>query len=339
MKPMRPHFAFYSILLIVASSLAFSQTTPPQTTIQDPRAKQACAAVEQVEPPAADRPTAAEEKALASCASVDLYYGLGAPADPVKARKCAYAEMDRGARPGLTGKAILSMIYANGKGVERNYDFAIKTACTIGDSPGDGAGRVYQLLRMKKENSSGETRYSVCEHSSGRNLYEQCAILGARFDKVDRDEKLEKFIAAWSARDKKAFHAFWEEEERFARVEANNAVDLGGTFEIQEEVFVINNMVEALEKLEKGELPKHSAEEAHSAQAAEAAAFEKTQTGPTSEWGTATRAGVKTSEEEWRRYRAAWLAFSKQKYPGVSEDSWKTWLDQERVDMLTKLTH
>ena len=64
--------------------------------------------MDQVELPAADRPTAAEEKALASCASVDFYYGLGAPADPVKARKCAYAEMDRGTKPGLTGKAILA---------------------------------------------------------------------------------------------------------------------------------------------------------------------------------------------------------------------------------------
>jgi hypothetical protein len=337
MKPMRPHFAVFSLLFFGISS-AFSQTGSPQTTIQDPRAKQACAAVEQVELPAADHPTAAEEKALAGCASVDLYYGLGMAADPVKARKCAYAEMDRGTKPGLTGKAILAMIYANAKGVERNYDFAIKMACTIGDSPGDGAGRVYQLLRLKKENPA-ETRYSVCDHSSGRNLYEQCAILQARFDKSDRDQQLEKLTASWGARDKKAFHAFWEEEERFAKVEANNAVDLGGTFEIQEEVFVINNMVEALEKFEKGELPKHSAEEAHSAQAAEAAAFEKTQTGATSEWGTATRASVKTSEEEWRRYRTAWLAFSKQKYPGVSEDSWKTWLDQERADMLTKLTH
>jgi hypothetical protein len=334
MKPMRFHFALYSVLLITAFSSAFSQTT-----IADPRAKQACAAVEQVEPPVADRPTAAEEKALASCASVDFYFGLGEPADPVKARKCAYAEMDRGTKPGLTGKAILSMVYANGKGVERNYDFAIKMACTIGDAPGDGAGRVYQLLRMKKENPAGEGRYSVCEHSSGRNLYEQCAILQARFDKVDRDQQLEKLTASWSARDKKAFHAFWEEEDRFAKVEANNAVDLGGTFEIQEEVFVINSMVEALGKFEKGELPKHSAEEAHSAQAAEAAAYEKTQTSSVSAWGTVTRESVKRSEEEWRRYRSAWLAFSKQKYPGVTEDSWKTWLDQDRVEMLNKLMH
>src|SRR5579871_3314843 len=187
MKPMRKsYFALYLIVFVTATS-AFSQMT-----IADPRAKQACAAVDQVEAPAADRPTAEEEKSLGSCVSLDAYYGLGEPADPVKARKCAFAEMDRGVHLPLSGKAILSMLYANGKGVDRNYDFAIKMACTIGDSAGDGAGRVYQLLRLKKENPAGEGRYSVCEHSSGRDLYEACAILSSRFDKIERDEKLEK---------------------------------------------------------------------------------------------------------------------------------------------------
>jgi hypothetical protein len=339
MNPMRKsYFALYSIVLITAS-LAVSQTTSPSTTIQDPRAKQACAAVDQVEPPARDRPTATEEKALGSCVSLDAYYGLGEPADLVKARKCAFAEMDRGEKRALSGKAILSMIYANGKGVDRNYDYAIKMACTIGDAAGDGAGRVYQLLRIKKENPAGEGRYSVCDHSSGRDLYEQCAILTSRFDKIERDENLEKFIAKWSEHDKKAFHVFWPEEEKFAKIQATNGVDLEGTFEIQEEVFIMNNMVDALEKFEQGELPKHTADEAHTAQAAEAAEYEKTQNGSVAKWDTITREGVKTSEDAWRHYRSAWLAFAEVKYPAVSADSWATWLDQERTTALTKFAH
>jgi len=292
---MRPHFVLYSILLITAYSSAFSQTP-----ITDPRAKQACASVEQVEIPAADRPTAAEEKTLAGCVSVDAYFGLGEPADPVKARKCAYAEIDRGTKSALSGKAILAMVYANGKDVARNYDVALKMACTI-------------------------------------DLYEQCAILQSRFDKVERDQQLEKLTASWSARDKKAFHAFWSEVEKFAKVQASSGVDLEGTFEIQEEVFLINHVVDSLKEFESGELPKHSTDEAHTAQAAEAAAFLKTQTGSASQWGTATRENVKKSEDEWQRYRSAWISFGKQKYPAVTSDSWNTWLDQERAQTLNKL--
>src|ERR1700720_607216 len=106
---MRPSTFLLCIFLLAGIHAAFSQST-----IADPGAKQMCAAVKDVELPAADRPPPAEEKALASCKSVDIYFGFEQPADPVKARKCAYAEIDRDAKILLGGKAILMMVYANG---------------------------------------------------------------------------------------------------------------------------------------------------------------------------------------------------------------------------------
>jgi hypothetical protein len=333
MKMMRNyHFALYSIVLIT-SSLAFSQTP-----ITDPQAVQACASVEQVEPPAADRPTVAEEKALANCSSLDAYFGFGQPVDLVKARKCAYAEVDRGSKFALGGRAILTMVYANGKGAARSFDVALKMACSIHDAPGDATGRIYQLLRAKKANWTGDN-FSICDHSSAPELYEQCAILGSRFDEIERNKHLEKITASWNPRDKKAFNALWNEGQKFANVQAKNGVDLSGTFEIQEEDFWRNHIVESLEQFERGELPKHSDEEARSAASAEAAAYNKTETGDASHWGTVTHASVKTSEDEWHRYRSAWITFGKQKYPSVTEASWTVWLDQERTNMLNKLPH
>lgn len=295
-----------------------------------------CADVQQSEPPAADHPTATEEKSLVKCSSLDLYYGFGEPADPVKARKCAYAEIDRGSTFALGGRAILTMIYANGKGVPRNYDIALKIACSINDAPGDAAGRVYELNRMKK--SKVESRFDICSHSAGHDLYAQCAILSARFDKIDRDKQLHDMIASWNPADQKAFRSFWAEGENFSKVQASNAIDLGGTFESQEEVFWLNHIVDLLKQFESGDLPKHSAGEAKKAQEDEAAAYAKTQNGDKTQWGTVTRDSVKTSEDEWHRYVNAWIAFGKQKYPGVTEDGWKAWLYQERANMLTKLT-
>lgn len=293
-----------------------------------------CADVQQADPPAADHPTAAEEKLLAKCSSLDLYYGFDGPADPVKARKCAYAEIDRGSTFALSGRAILTMIYANGKGVPRNYDIALKLACAINDSPGDAAGRIYELNRMKK--SKVESRFDICSHSAAHELYEQCAILGARFDKIDRDKQLDDMIASWSAADQKAFRSFWAEVEKFSKAEATNAINLESTFEIQEEVFWLNHVIDTIKQFEGGDLPKYSADEEKKAQEAEAAAYAKSQTGDKAQWGTVTREGVKTSEEEWHRYENAWIAFGKQRYPKVTEDSWKAWLDQERAAMLAK---
>jgi hypothetical protein len=330
---MRPSISLLVILLIAGFHTAFSQST-----ISDPGALKMCASVKDVELPAADRPTPAEEKALAKCVSVDLYYGFGQPADPVKARKCAYAEMDRDAKAPIGGKAILMMIYANGNGATRNFDVATKLACSLGGGPGDDAGRVYQLDRLKKQNWAGNS-FSVCDHSSARELYEQCAILSERFDKVERDQKFNDLIAAWKPAEKKAFHTFMEEANKFYEVQAKNGVNLEGTFEIQEEIFFKNNLLSSLQAFERGELPNYTAEEFQKAEAAEQAAYQRTQTGDVAQWGTVTRQSVQKSEDEWRRYCSAWIAFGRQKYPGVSEQSWKAWLDTDRTVMLNRFLH
>lgn len=330
---MRASIFLPGLFLLVSLHTAFSQST-----ISDPGAKKMCAAVKDVELPAADRPTPAEQKALSKCVSADLYYGFGQPADPVKARKCAYAEMDRDAKAPIGGKAILMMIYANGKGATRNFDAAIKLACSIGGAPGDDAGRVYQLDRLKKQNWGGNN-FSVCDHSSGREIYEQCAILSERFDKIERDQKFNELTAAWKPAEKKAFRAFMEEANRFYEIQAKNGVNLEGTFEIQEEIFFKNNLLSALQAFERGELPSYTAEEFQKAEAAENAAYQRTQAGSVTQWGTVTRQSVQKSEDEWRRYRDAWLAFGRQKYPGVPEQSWKAWLDTDRTVMLNRFLH
>jgi hypothetical protein len=306
-----------------------------QTEISDPGAKQICASVKEVETPAADRPTPAEEKSLANCSSVDMYFGFGEAADPVKARKCAFAEVDRGEKSLVRGKSILMMVYANGKGVPRNLDAALKMACTLSGAPGDAAGRVHQLDRFRKSNWAGDN-FSVCDHSSGRELYEQCASLQERSDKVDRDQKFNALAARWTPAQQKAFHSFMQEAEKFFRVQAGNGVNLEGTFEVQEEAFLNNNLLSALEQFERGELPEFSPEEARQAEAEENAAYRRTQSGPVARWGTITREGARKSEEEWRRYAGAWIFFARQKYPSVSVQNWKAWLNQERVNTFNR---
>ena len=320
-----------ALLLALLLSAGFCQTP-----ITDPGAIQICAAVKDAELPTGDRPTAAEESALASCASVDAYFGFDGAVDPVKARKCAYAEIDRGARAPIAGKAILMMVYANGRGVARNFDVALKLACSIGDAPGDAAGRVHQLDRLKKANWAGNN-FSICDHSSGRELYEQCAILQERFDKRERNSQFNELTHSWSGPQVKAFHAFRSEAERFYQVQASNGVNLEGTFEVQEEAFLLNGLLTTLQQFERGELPKYSAVELRKAEAEESAAYARTQTGKETRWGTVTRQGVSRSEEAWRRYRDAWIAFGKKRYPAVTEQGWKTWLAMERTNMLNRL--
>ena len=325
---MRSSIFFISTILFLAGGAAFCQAD-----ISDPGARRICASVKDAEPPSTDRPTAAEEQKLGNCSSVDAYFGFGEAADPLKARQCAYAEVDRGEKSLVRGKSILMMVYANGKGASRNFDVALQFACAIGGAPGDAAGRVYQLDRLRKSNWSGDS-FSICDHSSGRELYEQCAILQERFDKVERDQKFNQLAARWSPREQKAFHVFMREADRFFHVQAGNGVNLEASFEVQEETFLKNNLLSDLERFEQGELPKFSEDDMRGAEAEEKATYQQSQSGPVSHWGTLTREGVRKSEEEWRRYATAWIAFAREKYPGVSEQRWRTWLARERTASL-----
>src|SRR5438270_10399925 len=67
-----------------------------QKPMFDPGTQAICEKVKDVAVPSADLPTAEEKKDLAGCRSQDLYFGLDAAKDPVKARKCAFTEIDRG---------------------------------------------------------------------------------------------------------------------------------------------------------------------------------------------------------------------------------------------------
>jgi len=130
-----------------------------------------------------------------------------------------------------------------------------------------------------------------------------------------------------------------QEANRFYEIQAKNGVNLEGTFEIQEEIFFKRNLLSTLEAFERGEMPKYTAEEFQRAETAENAAYQRTQTGSVAQWGTVTQKSVQTSEMEWRRYGSAWIAFGRQKYPSVTEQSWKAWLDTDRTVMLNRFLH
>ncbi|HSB78117.1 MAG TPA: DUF1311 domain-containing protein [Candidatus Methylomirabilis sp.] len=323
------------VFLLISHSLpAFGQTQ-----ISDPGAKQICAEVKDVELPAQDRPSPEEEKALAGCVSQDLYFGFGQPADPVKARKCAYVEMERGNKDlAFGGKSILMMVYANGKGADRDFDVALKLGCEIAGDPADIAGNVHQLARLKKAHWTGDN-FSVCAHSSGKYMYEQCAILQERFDKVERDTKLKGIVATWSTQDRMAFESLQQAASKFFKAHASRESDLEATHEVQERAFLENEFISTLERLERGELPVFSADDLSRADRAMQAALTRIQTGKVRRWGTVTAEGIKAAQEVWIVYRDAWVAFGKQKYPGVSADGWKTFLTQERIAMLDFFLH
>lgn len=323
-------------LFLSAFILAFPGCLFSQTGVTDPLTLKICAQVKDSPVPASDRPTPNESRELANCNSKELYFGFNKNPDPAAARKCAYLEMDHGhLQQAFAGPSILMMVYANGKGAARNYDVALKYACESPGGPGDVAGRVRQLERYKETNWQGDS-FSICDHSGGRYLYGECAVLGEHFDHLDREKKLDSMAAQWKPAARESFQKLRRASAAFFQVEAAKGLDLSASFEVQERAFLERQFLQNLDQLVSGDLPSGKASDAVKAQKDMQDAYEAAIAHKPSQSSTVTPAGIKESQQKWLGYRKAWLQFATHQYPSVAPAGWNAWLDGQRTEMLQR---
>lgn len=294
----------------------------------DPETTRVCATVREVVIPEHDRPAAAEGRELDGCHSIDLYTGIGQPADPVAARRCAFAEMQRPPEPELGGRAVLMMLYANGRGVERRYDVALKLACEIGGSPVDVAGRVHQLVDLRAAHYTGDG-FHVCDHSSGRALYAACAALNERQDRRERDQQLGMIVGRWPERQRALFKALRAAADAFIVAHVRAEVDLSGTFEVQEVAFHDREFVARVDQFDTHPPGAVSPAEARAA----AVSLDKAVVAVPQD----RRDRVARTQALWVAYRDAWGALGRVRYPKVPAETWQTWLVPDRIRMLERV--
>lgn len=285
--------------------------------------------------PAADRPTAAEAAQLKGCDSEALYYGIGRPADPVAARKCAVLEMSGQAPQGyFSGASILATVYANGVGARRDVQFAQSLACQDEDgAPAEIDGRVRHLASL----APGETFHWCDDVTSGR-MMGACAAHQARIDGAKRDAQVQALTSRWTGPERRAFAGLKTAAEAFISARAENEVDMSGTMRAALSIGEEEEQREAfkalLTDLEAGKAPAGTLAaadaELNKVYRRAMGADEETRFG----WGTVAPEDIRATQRAWLKYRDAWLAFAKVKYPRVSRDALAARLTQERTAML-----
>lgn len=186
-----------------------------------------CAAVSGARAPESDLPTPEDRVALEGCSSADLYYGIGMAADPVAARKCAFLEVERNKTEAAQSSAtpfefhdahgMLATIYANGKGADRNLDFAIHAACQLEDAPRAMVGRIEHLDRLRREGPDADA-FSTCEDITSGISAGICSDLSARIAEQDRTKELAAWTAGWPANQRDAFADAFASFEAYASV-------------------------------------------------------------------------------------------------------------------------
>jgi uncharacterized protein YecT (DUF1311 family) len=291
-------------------------------------------------PPAADRPTAAQRSALKGCDSEALYYGIGMPADPARARLCAFMEAEgEGSQSPFSGEAMLMTIYANGVGARRDLDYATHLACRIDGAPAETHGRVTHLAELKASGGPG-TRFHFCDHVTSGLAGGYCAGHEARIAGAKRKAQLESLTRGWSSAERAALARLQSAHAAFAAAHSGGEIDLTGTlrgaFSTFAEERLEEELLAMLKQLAGGTAPRGSAASYRAADARLNAAYRKLlrdtprDEGP----GTVTPAGIREAQRAWVRYRDAFLAFAAAKYPRVGRDALAAWITDKRTEML-----
>lgn len=310
----------------------------------------ACERVRGRQPPAADRTGAAQARALADCDSEALYYGIGMPADPQRARECAWVEANTprtGTIPAFSGIGMLMTIYANGVGAARDLDLATALACRIEGAPFEVAGRVEHLQAIAAA-PPPSVDFSFCDDITSGMAMAICARHDARLEEDRRSRRLDALSDRWNDASRAAFAPLRRAANRFARVSSENEVDLSGSgrwaFVTHHEQRQLDAFLALLETLESDSLPLATRDELQTADARlnrvyrqlmavpgdpDASPADADRLGP----GTVTRGGIREAQRAWIDYRDAWIAFAARHYWQL-DDSVATWLARRRADDL-----
>ncbi|MEN6617202.1 MAG: lysozyme inhibitor LprI family protein [Syntrophorhabdus sp.] len=326
-------------VLIFTLFLVFLTFTPAMAGQDTPANwKTICEGLSTVTFPAEDSPGPKDIKDLKDCSAYDLYYGISQPVNPVKARLCAYSQMTNPRDEGPFDKtAILMTIYANGIGAKRNFDLAIKLACSTDGAPMEIEGRVLRLAKLKAKNWKG-TDFSLCDDVSSGYLAGYCADHRERFASKYREHKINKIQVKWSARDKKELAALAKVAYSYFDIHADNEIDQGGTARtamyIDDKAGAQENFLKILELLEQGKFPRYPSAQFLAVDSQLNSLYQNIQKNPEPEWGTVTKENIKITQRAWIKYRDAWVKFCAKKYPDVSADCVRSYLTLQRIKEL-----
>lgn len=300
-----------------------------------------CSLYESIPFPVDDKPAAESVSLLANCSSYELYYGINQKLDPVKARLCAFDETDKQREDGpFSGNAMLMTIYANGVGAKRNLPLAIKLACKIEGALAEMEYRVNHLERLRVQNWQGND-FSLCDDITSRLMQGYCASHLEDFSKIKRKNDLLEIQSKWSQAEIASYASLRKASDQYFDSHSENEVDQSGTagtaMMIEARSALERELLDILKKLEQGRLKKLNRGKFVEADAKLNAVYKKTQFNSEQGWGTVTKDGIRTTQRSWLKYRDAWVAFCKVKYPGTDVDSLRTLLTLLRVDLLKSI--
>lgn len=313
--------------ILVALALLCCDHAEAQST---PDLPEDCAAYTSVPLPAEAQGMVAP-KAAPACASYRSYRGIGRPVNYAAARACAWqerlaqkADLGQNQNEALAwvvgGSLILADIYANGAGVARDLPLAMRFAC---ESEAQTAQLALPEMKKLEAGSHASKPFELCSYAA--TTFSENFCMGYEEEKADDDREryYRSLKRLMTAEQKTAFDALLSARKAYIAKHAKE-VDQSGTIhtirtmgsqEILEDLFRVEVV-----HFERKKLPALTTKQRNSADGALQRQYQtallklNSQTHETWE-GAVTAKQLASVQPVWEKYRDAWVAFAKVRYP------------------------
>jgi hypothetical protein len=235
------------------------------------------------------------------------------------------------------GSAMLTVLYANGEGVERSIPLALRFACEANfDGDFDDIESLHLEAREKRP------KFVLCNEAKTEFSIGFCARYQQQIDDQERKNAYRKISSQWPAAHRAAFEKLLVAEANYAKAHATGETDLSGSgravWEINSEESIEDDFLSAIKTFETGKaIPKSSSADAATSEANINRLLEGTLAmaeAKKSGYGAIQPECIRKAEQAWLSYRTAWTEFSKLHYPSVSTEAWVTLLTKDRIDIL-----
>lgn len=280
---------------------------------------------------------------LQGCDSTALYYGFDRPPDWNAALRCAYSQR---AHPQPTqadpfyGPGVLAMLYANGRGVPRNYELSIRFTCeNTWAAPAEMEGRIAHLEKLRAGQGDGKD-FDLCDDATSGMMGGFCEGIRQQFLTAKRRQERDAITASWPASVKEAFQSLEVADEAFVQASGYNEVDRSGSlreaFSLEEEGRLRDRFLATLRRFASGEVAAASASEYRDADRSLNEAYQRIQHAPDSSWeGTTVKpSGIRDTERLWMKLRDAWVEFARVGFPQLTEDTVRAEITRLRAGQL-----
>ena len=282
---------------------------------------------------------------LTTCNERALYYGFAGPPDFPAALQCGWYEYAHPQTPEgnmFYGPGVLSMLYANGEGVPRNADLAVRFVCeNPWAAPAELQGRLTHLEKLR--NTAPRGHFDLCDDATSGLSEGACEAINAGKQSREREQKLSVIEGHLPAAALPRFATLRTAEKAFEDARSENEVDLSGTgraaFEIAEQQKLSDQFLLNLQRFSHKDVPSASKKDLALLDAQLNAIYQQLMHAPGGQWqgSTIRPGGIRTTQRAWLKLVDAWAAFAEAAYPGLPFESVQAQLMRLRLHQLRSL--